>query len=145
MQMEVRNLDPNPPEDAMRTLTLTTLILGFTLTTALAATPTDSPRHPAPVGDYLVIQTALAADRFEGVTAAATRIAADETTPVAVSEAAGLLAAATDLDAARAAFATLSDAAIAARPAGADDGLRVAFCPMAGHAWLQAGEKVSAR
>jgi Protein of unknown function (DUF3347) len=101
------------------------------------------------VGSYLEIHAQLAADKTEGIKAAAEAIAvrADGLGAggAALAKAAKGLAAATDLKGAREAFGPLSDAVIAMgqeeawKDAG---GVKVAFCPMVKRSWVQKEEKI---
>lgn len=102
----------------------------------------------AVVGPYLEIQAALAADRTEGISAAASKIsvqaAAMGAPGEAIAKAAKAVEGAADLEAARTAFGELSDAVIAATkgdPSAAAD-LKVAYCPMAKKSWLQKDDKI---
>ena len=104
---------------------------------------------PAPLLDaYLKIGTTLAADKTDGVPAAAKAIAAEAkklgASGAATLAAAGKMAAAADLKTARAAFGPLSDAVIALAGNGptASGGARRAYCPMVKKYWLQKGDKI---
>ena len=102
------------------------------------------------VSSYLQIQMALAADKMDGVKAAADAIAKQAQSMGAagepVAKAAKGVAAARDLNAARTAFGPLSDAVIAA--AKAEDwkdvsGVSIGYCPMVNKSWIQKGSQVS--
>lgn len=116
-------------------------------------------QHPSPpaseatkaiVKSYLEIQTALAADKFNGVKGPAGTLAAQAAAlgndGEAIGKAATSLGAAADLKAARDAFGPLSDAVIArVQKDGSKDliaELRLAYCPMAGRAWLQREKQI---
>jgi hypothetical protein len=101
------------------------------------------------LGSYLEIHAQLAADKTDGVKAAAAAIAtqAESLGPAgaAIVKSAKSLAEAPDLKAARDAFGPLSDAVIAAGQAeGWKDGggAKVAFCPMVRKSWVQKDEKI---
>jgi hypothetical protein len=116
---------------------------------ATVAAPLQAADVPAPILDaYLKIGSALAADKTDGVPAAAKDIAA-EAKKLGASGAAALaaaekIAAAADLKATRTAFGDLSDAVITLAGNGptASGGARRAYCPMAKKYWLQKGEKI---
>jgi len=114
-----------------------------------------APPLPKPVlavfDSYIKIQTALAQDSLQGVSANATAIAksvqADsaKTLPADVAKQAETLAKARDIKAAREAFKPLSDSLIkylAANKAHAGHYVKV-FCSMANGRWLQTGTVVS--
>ena len=111
-----------------------------------AIQPSDAVK--AIVGSYLEIHAQLAADKIDGVKAAAAAIAAKAEgigpKGAAMAKAAGAVAAATDLRTARDAFGPLSDAVIAAAQADGLKGLGVTqgFCPMVKRSWLQKDDKV---
>lgn len=98
------------------------------------------------VSSYLEIHAALAADKIDGVKAAAAAIAKDAaaigTQGDAVVKAARAVESAADIKAARAAFGSLSDAVIAAAKTAGMKDVKIAYCPMAGKSWLQKGDKV---
>ena len=121
------------------------LALVLVTLTALAA-PLRAADVPAPLLDaYLKIGTTLAADKVDGVPAAAQVIAAEAKKLGAPGEAtlaaAGKIAAAADLKATRAAFGDLSDAVIALAGT-APGGAKRAYCPMVKKYWLQKGDKI---
>ena len=102
------------------------------------------------VASYLQIQMALAADKMDGVKAAADAISKQAqsmgTAGEPVARAAKAVAAARDLNAARTAFGPLSDAVIAA--AKAEDwkdvaGVSIGYCSMVNKSWIQKGSQVS--
>lgn len=114
-----------------------------------------APALPKPVqtvfDSYIKLQTALAQDSMQGVTANASAIAKSvqgdsaKTLPADVAKQAETLAKAGDLKAAREAFKPLSDSLIkylAANKAHAGHFVKV-FCPMANARWLQSGSVVS--
>lgn len=114
-----------------------------------------APALPKPVqavfDSYLKIQTALAQDSLEGVSANATAIAkAVQSDPAKtfsadVAQQAGALAKASDIKTARGAFKPLSDSLIkylGANKAHAGHYVKV-FCSMANARWLQTGSVVS--
>ena len=112
----------------------------------VVAAPLGAAEVPAPLLDaYLKIGTTLAADKVEGVPAAAQAIAADAkklgAPGAATLAAADKIAAAADLKATRAAFGDLSDAVIALAGTAPGDAKR-AYCPMVKKYWLQKGEKI---
>jgi Cu(I)/Ag(I) efflux system membrane fusion protein len=102
------------------------------------------------ITSYLGIQSALAADKMDGVKPAADAIGKEAArmgaAGDAVQKAAKALQSAPDLKAARTAFGPLSDAVIAAAEA---DGwkdlppLKIGFCPMVNQSWIQREGKVS--
>lgn len=114
-----------------------------------------APALPKPVqavfDSYLKIQTALAQDSVQGVSASATAIAksvqADsaKTLPADVAQQAEALAKASDIKAARESFKPLSDSLI--KYLGANKAHRghyvQVFCSMANARWLQTGSVVS--
>ena len=113
------------------------------------AAPLQAADVPAPLLDaYLKIGTTLAADRFDGVPAAAREIAAEAkklgAPGAATIAAAEKVAAAADLKGTRTAFGDLSDAVIALAGNGptASGGARRAYCPMVKKYWLQKGEQI---
>jgi nucleotide-binding universal stress UspA family protein len=101
------------------------------------------------VDSYLRVQTALAADTFDGIAAQA---AAIETAAAALGkdaeklvEAAKKLAAAKDIAAARTAFGDVSDALVAYADKTKSElgpGVRVAYCPMVNKPWLQKDKEI---
>jgi hypothetical protein len=110
------------------------------------------PQAVATVFDgYIQIQTALAGDSLEGVTANAQAIARtvkeDKANTFAgkIAEQAETLAKAKDLAAAREAFKPLSESLIkiAAKDSAVSSVYRQAYCPMAKASWLQSGSSVS--
>ena len=116
------------------------LLFVFVMTAAMSASESSK----AIVGSYLQIQTALAADKTEGVKTAAEAIGKEAAKigaqGEALAKAAQAIGAAKDLKAAREAFGPLSDAVIAA--AKADEfkdlpGIKIGYCPMADKSWLQ--------
>ena len=103
------------------------------------------------IESYLQIHAGLAADKTDGVKAAAAGIAKQAEAMgaggTAIAKAATAVAAAKDLKTARDAFGPLSDAVKAAvdasGPATARElGLKLAFCPMVNRSWLQKDEKL---
>src|SRR5919109_4490664 len=100
------------------------------------------------VGSYLEIHALLAADKIDGVKAAAAAIAtkAESMGPqgAAIAKSAKAVGAAPDLKTTREAFGQLSDAVIAAAEGGSmkDLGVKRAFCPMVNRSWLQKDEKI---
>jgi hypothetical protein len=110
-----------------------------------AGTPLDTA-----LGDYVKIQTALAADSLKGVPEAATALAATArqntgTLPEPLAAQAEAVGKAADLKAARAAFKTLSATLIATAAAATEKlgSYHEAFCPMAGASWIQAGKEIA--
>ena len=96
------------------------------------------------VTSYLQIQTALAADKMDGVKPAAEAIAKQAQSMGAPGEpvvkAAKAMSTAKNLEAARTALGPLSDAVIAAAKAdGWKDvsGVALGYCPMVNKSWLQ--------
>jgi hypothetical protein len=95
------------------------------------------------VDSYLTIHAQLAADKTDGIKAAATNIASKAesmgASGAAILKSAKAIAAAPDLTAARVAFGPLSDAVIAGARADGQDfgGVKVAFCPMNKRSWMQ--------
>ncbi len=101
------------------------------------------------VDPYLRIQTALAADKTDGVRQEAAAIAHAATRLGApgqkLADGAQKLTRAGDLKSARDAFGEVSEALVAyARASGATNpaDVRMAFCPMASKHWLQKGDKI---
>jgi len=101
------------------------------------------------VDPYLRVQTALAADKIDGVKADAGQIVraagtlGEKAKPIA--DAARQLEGAADVAKARDAFGNLSDAIVAyLQASGSTTGtdVKVAFCPMAGKPWLQKGTAI---
>jgi hypothetical protein len=98
---------------------------------------------------YLKVQTALAADKFEGIAANATAI---EAAAIALGKdaeklagSAKKLAGAKDIAAARSAFGDVSEALVAyaektKSALGAD--VHIAFCPMVNKPWLQKDKEI---
>jgi len=112
----------------------------------VVAVPVQAADVPAALLDaYLKIGTTLAADKVEGVPAAAQAIAAEAkklgAPGAATLAAADKIAAAADLKATRAAFGDLSDAVIALAGT-APGGAKRAYCPMVKKYWLQKGDKI---
>ena len=114
-----------------------------------AAASAGSDVLKAIVGSYLEIQTQLAADKTDGVKAAATAIEVKAQSlgagGVALAKAAKSVADAEDLKSTREAFGPLSDAVIAMGQAeGWKDanGVKIAFCPMVKRSWAQKDEKI---
>jgi hypothetical protein len=111
---------------------------------AVATPRAGAAELPAAVLDpYLQIQTALAGDKFEGVTTHAAAIEKGAATlgqdGAALAAAAKTLAAAKDIAAARTAFGDVSAALLqyaekTKSTLGAD--VRIAYCPMANKSWL---------
>ena len=104
---------------------------------------------PALVDPYVRVQTALAADKVDGVKADAAAIATAAGTlgepakPLAA--AAKKLEGAANLADARKAFGEVSDALFAyAKATGSaiPAGVKTAYCPMANKSWLQKGDKI---
>lgn len=132
----------------MRTSRYLLAVVFFVVSSAGAALSASDPMN-AIVASYLEIQTALAADKTEGVAKAAKAIGAQAAglgdKGAAIAKAAKAVEGAADLKAARAAFGDLSDAVIAA---GKDEGwkdtpdVKVAYCSMARKSWLQKGETI---
>jgi hypothetical protein len=95
------------------------------------------------VDSYLTIHAKLAADKTDGIKAAAANIATKAETMgangAAIAKAAKAVGAAADLTAAREAFGPLSDAVIAGvRAEGQGFGdVKVAYCPMVKRSWMQ--------
>ncbi len=91
---------------------------------------------------YLHIQVALANDSMDGVTAAATSIAAEAATmgpsAQAIRSSAQAVAEVGDIVAAREAFGRLSDAVVAYGEEVGFGDLKVAYCPMVRKSWVQA-------
>lgn len=121
----------------------------LTLTLAASSALSASEAFKAILGSYLEIHAQLAADKTDGVKAAAAAIAtqAESLGPAgaAIVKSAKSIAEAPDLKAAREAFGPLSDAVIAAGQAeGWKDagGAKVAFCPMVRKSWVQKDEKI---
>lgn len=121
---------------------------------ALAAIVPVQAAPPAPLqpilDKYIVIQTALAGDSMEGVSAAAGEIAALSkgsagAVPEALAVRSAALAGAADIAAAREAFklvsATLIDV-LGSQPSLAGRYYE-AFCPMADASWIQTGNEIS--
>jgi hypothetical protein len=114
-----------------------------------------APALPKPVqavfDSYIKIQTALAQDSLQGVSANATAIAKSvqagpaKTMPADVAQQAEALAKASDLKTVREMFKPLSDSLI--KYLGANKAHRghyvQVFCPMANARWLQTGSAVS--
>jgi len=123
---------------------LTLALVVFTL--AAVAVPLQAADVPAPLLDaYLKIGTTLAADKVDGVPAAAQAIAAEAkklgAPGAATLAAADKIAAAADLKATRTAFGDLSDAVIALAGT-SPGGAKRAYCPMVKKYWLQKGDKI---
>ena len=104
---------------------------------------------PALVDPYVRVQTALAADKVDGVKADAAAIATAAGTlgePAKSLEAAAKkLEGAANLADARKAFGEVSDALFAyAKATGSSipAGVKTAYCPMANKSWLQKGDKI---
>ena len=122
-------------------------LVGMALTClclAYAASPLHaSDAMKAIVDSYLAIHAQLAADKTDGIKAAAANIAAKAESMgangAAIAKAAKTIGAASDLTAAREAFGPLSDAVIAGvRADGLEVGdVKVAFCPMNKRSWMQ--------
>ena len=95
---------------------------------------------------YLHIQLALANDSMDGVSDAASAMAAEAEGmgPPArmIAATARALAAATNIQTARAAFGPLSDALITYGEEVGFGELRVAYCPMVDKSWVQAGSEL---
>ena len=119
------------------------------------ATTTATSKLPQPVAavfdGYVQIQTALAGDSLEGVTASAQAIARSvkedkaNTFSEKICQQAEAVAKAKDLAGAREAFKPLSESLIqfAAKDATVSSVYRQAYCPMAKASWLQTGTTVS--
>lgn len=123
-------------------------ILGVTAS-ARAHEHVGTPLHSV-LGDYVKIQTALAADSLKGVPEAAAALAATArqnagTLPAPLAAQAEAVGKATDIKAARAAFKPLSATLVAAASAAKEKTGRYheAFCPMAGAAWIQTGKTIA--
>jgi hypothetical protein len=121
----------------------------FVLTVAAAATARGSEPLTAVVSSYLEIHAQLAADKIEGLPAAAERIASQAAQlpsgGAAVVSAAKSLQQATDVKTARDRFSALSDAVIAAAKAeGWKDlaDVKLGYCPMLKRSWLQKDKDV---
>jgi Protein of unknown function (DUF3347) len=118
------------------------------IVTAAASAFQSAESVKAIVGSYLEIQTQLAADKTDGVKAAAATIAAKAgemgESGAPMVKAAKAVSEATDLKSAREAFGPLSDAVIAAAQAQGSDvtGVKLGFCPMVKRSWLQKDAKV---
>lgn len=128
---------------------LASLPLVAALLVPFAAGPGGSDALKAIVASYLEIQVALAADKTDGIGAAARAIEVQaagmggDGAPIAA--AAKAIEGAADLAAARAAFGTLSDLVVAAaRAHGLKDlpGVKVAYCPMVKKSWLQQDDAI---
>jgi Protein of unknown function (DUF3347) len=124
------------------------LLVALCLCTAAGAPAlAKSSALKAIVGSYLKIQEQLAADKTDGVKAAAASIASSAelmgTSGAELVKAAKRVGDAADLKAAREAFGPLSDAVIALGQAEAwkdAGGVKVAFCPMVKRSWVQKDE-----
>ncbi|MGC1479366.1 MAG: DUF3347 domain-containing protein [Chthoniobacterales bacterium] len=134
----------------MKKIHLTFLALGAIAMLAPARAASLPEPLQASIDQYLVIQTALAADSLEGVLEAASALAdaaksSDGVVPEATVSQAEAVGKADDLAAARAAFKPLSESLIAALTArGAKSApIYEAFCPMADAAWLQAEKTIA--
>lgn len=129
----------------MKRLALLAISLIGLTAQAHAATPLQTA-----VEQYVIIQTALAADSLKGVPEAANAIAATAKTsagalPVSTASQAEAVGKAQDIKAARTAFKPLSTTLITAL---SDQKEKTghyyeAFCPMAGAAWIQTDKKVA--
>jgi hypothetical protein len=104
---------------------------------------------PALVDPYVRVQSALAADKIDGVKADAAAIGAAAATlgepASAIAAAAKRLEAAANLKDARKAFGEVSDALFAyikATGATMPAGVKTAYCPMVNKSWLQKGDKI---
>jgi hypothetical protein len=130
----------------LRVGSLRALALALVLAVLGLAPPASSGEVPTAIIDsYLKIQSALAADRADGVPAVARVLAADARALGAsgsrTQQAAAALAATSDLTGARTAFGELSDALIAL--VGAEvRGVRKAYCPMVKKFWLQKSAQI---
>ena len=126
------------------------IVATFILTLVALARPALSADLPAALVDpYLRVQTALAADKIDGVKADAGQIARAAgslgTQAKAIVDAARQLESAADVTKARDAFGNLSDAIVAyLQASGSTPGsdVKVAFCPMAAKPWLQKGTAI---
>lgn len=125
--------------------------IGMSILLSWACLTSAAPASPlkAVVASYLDIQTRLAADKLDGVDAAAAIIVREAgamgSDGTAIVEAAKAVEAAADLRATRAAFAGLSEAVItAAKAAGWKDlgEVKLAYCSMVGSPWLQKEQEV---
>ena len=99
---------------------------------------------------YIVIQAALAGDSMQGISAAASDMAAtarasNGAVPDAVAAQSEVLSKAADIKAARDAFKPLSASLIAAlsEQPSVSGGYVEAFCSMANASWIQIGEKIA--
>jgi Cu(I)/Ag(I) efflux system membrane fusion protein len=116
---------------------------------SFASTLEASDALKAIVGSYLEIQARLAADKADGIKAAAQTIeqqgARMGAGGEAIVKAAKAIEGAADIKAARDAFGPLSDAVIAAGNAESwkdVPDIRVAYCPMVSKSWLQKGDAI---
>jgi hypothetical protein len=134
----------------MRTTQKTAVVAAFLVTVVALAGVALAADLPATLVDpYLRVQTALAADKMDGVKADAGQIAKSAATLGAqakpIADAAKQLESAANIDKARDVFGTLSDAVVAylqATSSTAGTDVKVAFCPMAGKPWLQKGTAI---
>jgi hypothetical protein len=123
--------------------------LMFVAVVGFAAAVEASDALKAVMTSYLEIQTALAADKVDGVKPAAAAIAKQAasmgTAGDAIAKAAKAVEDAADIKAVRTAFGPLSDAVIAAAAAeqwkDAKDA-KVAYCPMVDKSWVQTGDQI---
>jgi hypothetical protein len=126
-------------------LTLMVALASFMLVGSVIAAnvPTDL------VDAYLQVQSALAADKIDGIAAHAKAIEA-QATPLGkdaekIAGAARKLQAANDIAAARAAFGELSEALVSyadKTKSALDPDVRIAFCPMVNKPWLQKEKEI---
>ena len=119
------------------------MLVALVVFTAAPATAAVEDGLAAP---YLHIQMALANDSMDGVTDAASTMAAEAEgmgSPARmIAATARSLAAAGDIRTARAAFGPLSDALINYGEEVGFGELRVAYCPMVRKSWVQAGSEL---
>ena len=116
---------------------------------ALAGSALAADLPAALVDPYLRVQTALAADKIDGLKADAGQIVRAAGSlgaqAKAIVDAARQLESAADVTKARDAFGNLSDAIVAyLQASGSTPGsdVKVAFCPMAAKPWLQKGTAI---
>ena len=135
------------------------LVLVFLSTTLVACAPAPQTQNTPVAGasmprtivdPYMKIQSALADDSMDGVTANAGNIATAATAlgapAMKIDMAAVQLASATELPAAREKFATLSeaiDAYMTGLKLTLPEGVRVAVCPMVNKPWMQEGSTMA--
>jgi hypothetical protein len=124
-------------------------VLSTIFAVAAVCVATAAELAPALVDPYVRVQSALAADKIDGVKADAAAIGAAAGTlgepAKAIAAAASRLEAAATLKDARMAFGEVSDALLAyAKATGSTmpPGVKTAYCPMANKSWLQKGDKI---